>query len=127
MTRVEQPAASSYLNPGQQQEQQLGSAIYTVWKCPACEYVKSDSHYKRSRFSACPQCNYRTLDVSNIVKVKPTEYATGLREVSQTCRYCEYSYLNSIILPMIVASSGGDGGGDFGGGASDGGGASGSW
>jgi uncharacterized protein len=133
MTRVEQTAGSSYLNPGQQQEQQLGSAVYVVWKCPACEAVKSEPHYKRSGFSMCPGCDCRTLDVSDIVKVQPTESAAGLREVSQTCRYCDYRYLDSIILPMIVASSGDGGGSDWGGGSdfagdgSDGGGASGSW
>lgn len=124
-----------YLQKGQITEEEIGVADYDVWANDndaddilILRYSKSNYRYRR-----CPKCNYITYYNSHSQTiVSPTYSSTGLKEVTNECKSCNYHETKRVTIPMLTrsSSSGGSSGGggrSWGGGSSGGGGAGVSW
>jgi uncharacterized protein len=117
------------LQKGQQTEERLGSVDYDVWQCQSCGDVTIEA-YKSwfSRFGACRECGFKTVQGSEHVTQQPTYSSTGLANVDYHCLNCDARYSVTRTIPMKTRSSSSSGSSSsFGGGSSSGGGASGSW
>ena len=131
-----------FLDPAEQIEERIGSVDYDVWACLTCESVLKIRYGKLwTRYSRCPQCEYKTRSKITRTLVRPTEYSGGRVQVEERCAHCTYYDRHTYRTPRIVRSSSsssgsgfgggggsfGGGGSGFGGGSSSGGGASGGW
>lgn len=126
----------AYLQKGQITEEEIGVADYDVWANDndaddilILRYSKSNYRYRR-----CPKCSYITYYNSHSQTiVSPTYSSTGLKEVTNECKSCNYHETKRVTIPMLTrssssgGSSGGGGGRGWGGGSSGGGGAGVSW
>ena len=146
MVLLEEDQDDSFLDPGEQLEERLGSVDYDVWACLQCEQVRR-FRYGRffTRFSHCPKCNYVTVNKIEKVLVQANYSHGGKVRVIEDCHHCSYLRRYSYRTPKLVkpksnsssSSFGGGGGGGgfgggssssgFGGGSSSGGGAGGGW
>jgi uncharacterized protein len=79
------------------------------------------------RFSRCPQCGERGLQVTRHTLDQATRHSTGHGEKTVSCPHCGYSATTSFTIPRRRASTSSSSGGSFSGGSSSGGGASGRW
>ena len=126
MRRLGETEDDRLLARGRQLEEAVKSVDYDVWVCGQC-----DEHivipYKRLSFtySECPKCRHRTLKTSTKVLKAATYTSTGLKRVTKTCRNCQHSEIQQVVIPIRTRSSSGSGGGGGGGGSSFGGGSSG--
>ena len=124
-----------YLQQGQITEEEIGVADYDVWANDNDEgdllilrYSKGNLKYRR-----CPKCNYITYYNSHSQTIISATYSsTGLKEVVNDCKSCNYHDVKRVAIPMLTRSSSsgggsGGGGGSWGGGSSGGGGAGASW
>jgi uncharacterized protein len=113
-------------------EEQLGSMNYIVWVCDQCD-AKQTVPRRRwfTQYEQCPKCKRRTVKKQSVQRVAPTYSSTGEREVTRTCKNCQWTKTVTEVIPVLVrssssgSSSGGGGGGGGGGGSSFGGGSSG--
>ncbi len=128
----------AFLDPPERIEERIGSVDYDVWACLACETVLKIRYGKLwTRYSRCPQCEYKTRSKISRTIVQATTYSGGRVQVTEQCANCNYFDRHTYATPRIVKSSssssgfggggGGGGGSGFGGGGSSGGGASGGW
>jgi uncharacterized protein len=120
-----------HLNEGERTEEKLKSVDYDVWYCEKCEHVTIEA-YKSwfSRYSACRNCGYKTLEGTTTILHQATKSTTGSKRIDYSCRNCDEQYSVTKVIPMVTessSSSSGGGSSSFGGGSSSGGGASGSW
>lgn len=120
-----------HLNEGERTEEELESVDYDVWYCESCEHVTIEA-YKSwfSRFSACRNCNYKTLEGTTTILRSATTSSTGSKRIDYQCHNCDEEYSVTKVIPKVSessSSSSGGGSSSFGGGSSSGGGASGSW
>lgn len=127
-----------YLEKGQITEEEIGVADYDVWANDndagdllILRYSKGNLKYRR-----CPKCNYITYYNSHSQTIiSPTYSSTGLKEVTNDCKSCNYHEVKRVTIPMLTRSSssgggssgGGGGSRSWGGGSSGGGGAGASW
>jgi Beta-propeller domains of methanol dehydrogenase type len=77
----------------------------------------------RGRFTRCPNCGGRGLDVTREISTQATRKTTGQGVWIRRCPHCGWTGRESFTIPTRGRSSGGS----FGGGHSSGGGASGRW
>ncbi len=154
MRKVDEVNDNSYLSPGQDLEEQLGSVDYDVWLCPECNELDIEPYVSRiSAFKPCPRCGVRAyaLTRDRIIQA-PTTRSKGMGVREYTCRNCGYHHDDHYDIPRredntavaglaagaILGSAlgsrggggsfgGGIGGGGFGGGLTGGGGATGGW
>ncbi|MDX2070619.1 MAG: TPM domain-containing protein [Haliscomenobacter sp.] len=126
----------AYLEKGQITEEEIGVADYDVWANDddgedllILRYSKSNLKYRR-----CPKCNYITYYNSHSQTIiSPTYSSTGLKEVVNDCKSCNYHEVKRVTIPMLTrsssssGSSSGGGGRSWGGGSSGGGGGGVSW
>lgn len=77
------------------------------------------------RFTRCPECGQRGLDISRHVQHAATYSTTGSGEKIIACPHCGHHATSSYTIPRRSRSS--SSGSSFGGGSSSGGGASGRW
>ena len=118
-----------HLNEGERTEEELKSVDYDVWLCPDCEHLTIEA-YKSwfSRYSACRNCNYKTLEGTTTILQSATTTSTGRKRIDYECHHCTENYSVTKTIPKVSKSSSSSGGSSsFGGGSSSGGGASGSW
>lgn len=119
-------------------EMSIKSIIYTVFKCPYCEYFKIMPEVIWSKYTYCPACNTKALYVTRREEVKPPTYnESGLEYIYKECLYCKKKYRDSKVIRRLEdkeydsanrSSSGSSANsGSFGGGRSGGGGATSSW
>jgi len=129
MVRLEEEWDDNHLQPGQLTEERIGSVDYDVWQCKKCQHVTIEA-YKSwfTRYGACRECGFRTVQGTENVVVSPTYTSTGTAEVDYHCMNCDARYTVTRTIPMKTRSeSSSSGGSSFGGGSSSGGGASGRW
>ena len=126
MRRYLEETEDGSLSAGQLMEEQLASVDYDVWYCDHCDHVTIEG-YKAwfSRYGACRECGFRTLEGESRVTRPATRTTTGLRKTDCKCRNCHAEYVVTASIPVI--SNSGSSSGGRGGGSSSGGGASGSW
>lgn len=137
MLRLSELEDDAYLDAGQCKEEELGSIDYDVWYCGTCDSHSVERYRKWfSGLTECPQCGYRTLDVTRRTIRSATEYSTGQGEETSDCRHCKYSNHETYTIPRIQKSSSSSSWGSsssssssssFGGGSSSGGGGGASW
>jgi uncharacterized protein len=127
MVRLSEAADDAWLAHGQKVEESIYSKDYDVWYCKTDDHVMIVG-YRRwlSGFSACPNCNFRTLHSKRTVMKTATKSSTGRARIEYNCRNCDHSYTEFVTIAKISGSSSSSGS-SFGGGSSSGGGASGSW
>lgn len=89
MVRLDEVAGEAHLDEGQRLERKLGSVPHEVWECPRCQTHSISSEAPiRSKYSKCPQCHYRTEELtSNLTKV-PTASTMGVRQAKSECHHC---------------------------------------
>lgn len=131
-----------HLNKPERIEERIGSVDYDVWGCRSCEEVIK-FRYGRffTRYSSCPQCNYKTRSkIERTLRAATTSHGGRVR-VDENCAHCDYRETYTYSTPRLQKSTssgsgfssgggfsgGGGGGSGFGGGSSSGGGASGGW
>lgn len=132
---VSEAEEDMYLEKGQITEEEIGVADYDVWVSAddaddilILRYSKGNKQYRR-----CPKCNFITYYNSRSQTIiSPTYSSTGLKEVTNDCKNCNYHDVKRVTIPMLTRSSSsggssGGGGGSWGGGSSGGGGAGVSW
>ena len=147
MVRLDEQQDDQFLSEPEVLEERLGSVDYDVWACYACEYVDKLRYGAFfTRYSTCPECQYRTKIKYENTLVAATTTRRGRIRVTERCEFCSYKHSYTYSTPKIVESSSssssssagfggwggssggfGSGGSGFGGGSSSGAGASGRW
>ncbi|MCK0097238.1 TPM domain-containing protein [Yoonia sp. F2084L] len=127
MRRYLEETEDDSLSPGQLMEERLESVDYDVWYCESCDHVTIEGYRAWfSRYGACRECKFRTVEGDSRVVQSATYSSTGLRETDYNCHHCQARYTVTTTIPRKKRSSS-SGGSSRGGGRSSGGGASGSW
>ncbi|WP_108813331.1 TPM domain-containing protein [Loktanella sp. Alg231-35] len=127
MRRYLEETEDGSLSAGQLAEERLESVDYDVWYCDRCEHVTIEAYRKWfSRYGACRECGFRTVEGDSRTIRSATYSSTGLRETDYNCHHCNAHYTVQKTIPKKTRSSSSSSGGR-GGGSSSGGGASGSW
>ncbi|MFZ5963617.1 TPM domain-containing protein [Thalassococcus sp. BH17M4-6] len=126
MTRLDEDWDDNHLQQGQILEETLKSVDYDVWHCDKCGHVTVEA-YKAwfSRYGACRQCGFRTVEGDETILRSATTSSSGLKRIDYSCHHCGDAYSVERVIPRKSKSSSGSS--SFGGGRSSGGGASGSW
>ncbi|MEO0905112.1 MAG: TPM domain-containing protein [Pseudomonadota bacterium] len=128
MRRYLEETEDDSLSPGQLMEEQLESVDYDVWYCDRCGHVTIEGYRAWfSRYGACRECNFRTVEGDSRVVKSATYSSSGLRRTDYHCHHCDARYSVTKTIPRKTKSSSSRSGGSRGGGRSSGGGASGSW
>ncbi len=128
MRRLNETKDDFYLTQGQQVEEALESKDYDVWYCVEDDHTMILGYRNWFTFySACKNCNFRTLHSERTVITSATTSSTGIARVDYNCRNCQHSYSEKVIIPKKSKSSSSSSSSSFSGGSSSGGGASGSW
>ncbi len=131
MRLLDEDADNAKLDLGQGVEEQVGSIDYDVWVCECGESMVFPHASWFSKFSACRVCKRKTARSETVTIDPPTTTSTERAERRFTCKACDATWTEAVVLPIIVpasSSSGGGGGGDssFGGSGSTSGGGGGS-
>jgi uncharacterized protein len=91
MHQLDQEAAKSHLEPGQQTEQAIRAVAYDVWACPQAHYLPLGYLNPDSEVTPCPACHYRTLAKG---RLRPVQIATTTAEGwgwrVQQCHFCQH-------------------------------------
>lgn len=129
MRRYLEETEDNSLSPGQLVEERLESVDYDVWYCDRCDHVTIEGYRAWfSRYGACRECHYRTVEGDSRTVQAATYSSSGLRETDYSCHHCKARYTVQTTIPRKTRSSSSSSGGrSRGGGRSSGGGASGSW
>ncbi len=140
MRKLDEGEEDNYLEKGQITEEDIQSVDYDVWITDNADDILILRYEKRfSKYSACPECNYKAYFQSRSETIQAATYSsTGTRELTFTCKNCNYTHAKFETIPMKTRSSsggggsfrssgGGGGGGSWGSGRSGGGGAGVSW
>ncbi len=120
-----------FLQAGEILEQQLKSVDYQFYHCKGCNYERRlvvDSWL--SGYSKCDECGYKTVESTSVIVSHSTLFSTGLKEVTEDCKFCDYHLVREETIPMDIemsSDSDDESDGDFSGGSSGGGGAGSSW
>jgi uncharacterized protein len=132
MIRLGETADDEHLDQGERLEEKLKTVDYDIWICPTCDYALKVSYRAWfSSYSKCPKCERRTLQTRHKTIVAATTSHAGQRQVTETCRNCQWTRSYMQAIPRIQTSSGsssgggsrgGGGGSSFGGGSAGGGG-----
>ncbi len=152
MLLLDESQEDAHLTAGEKTEEDLKSADYDVWACPACDKVLKLRHGTFfTRYRRCPKCNFVTGSTSTRTVTQATSLIMGQIQVDETCANCSYFKSTTHWTPMIAdtsnvsyssfadsgsvtdfssavdSSSSSSDSGSSGGGSTDGGGSSGSW
>lgn len=129
MRRYLEETEDDSLSPGQLVEEQLESVDYDVWYCERCDHVTIEGYRAWfSRYGACRECSFRTVEGDSRVVKSATYSSSGLRKTDFDCHHCNAQYTVTKTIPRKTKSkSSSSSGRSRGGGRSSGGGASGRW
>ncbi len=128
MRRYLEEMEDDSLSAGQLVEEHLESVDYDVWYCDRCDHVTVEAYRAWfSKYGACRECNFRTVEGDSRVVRSASYSSSGLRETDYNCHHCNAQYTTQSVIPRKTKSSSSSGGSSRGGGRSSGGGASGSW
>ncbi len=131
MRRCLEETEDDKLSAGQLVEERLESVDYDVWYCDQCNHVKVEAYRAwLSRYGACRECGFRTLEGDTRTLRRATYSSTGLQETDYNCHHCQAHYTVQRTIPKKTKSSSSGSSrssSSRGGGRSSGGGASGSW
>ena len=130
MRRYLEETEDDSLSEGQIVEEHLKSIDYDVWYCDRCDHVTVEAYRAwSSRYGACRDCGFRTVEGDSRTIRSATYSSSGLRKTDYTCHHCSARYTVESTIPKKTKNSSSSGGrsGGRGGGRSSGGGASGSW
>ncbi|EBA14148.1 TPM domain-containing protein [Roseobacter sp. CCS2] len=128
MRRYLEETEDDSLSPGQLMEEQLESVDYDVWYCNSCDHLTIEGYRAWfSRYGACRECGFRTVEGDSRVVKSATYSSTGLRETDYSCHHCDAQYTITSTIPKRKRSTSSSSSGSRGGGRSSGGGASGNW
>lgn len=135
MRKLNEGGEDEYLEKGQITEEDIQSVDYDVWITDNADDILILRYEKRfSKYSPCPKCSFKAYYQSRSETIQAATYhSTGTRELTFSCKNCNYAHSKRETIPMKTRSSSGGGigrsggGGSWGGGRSGGGGAGVSW
>ncbi|MEO1258863.1 MAG: TPM domain-containing protein [Bacteroidota bacterium] len=135
MRKLSEEEEDEYLEKGQITEEEIKSVNYDVWITDNADDILILRYERQfTKYDPCPECHFKTYYKSHSEVVQAATYhSTGTRELTYSCKNCNYSHIKFETIPMKTRSSGGGssgssgGGGSWGGGSSGGGGAGVSW
>lgn len=134
MRKLNENEEDDYLEKGQITEEDIQSVDYDVWVTDNADDILILRYEKRfTKYSSCPECGFKTYYQAHSEVVQAATYSsTGRRELTFSCKNCNYCHVKYETIPMKTRSSSGGGssgggGGSWGGGSSGGGGAGVSW
>lgn len=134
MRKLNENEEDDYLEKGQITEEDIKSVDYDVWVTDNADDILILRYEKRfTKYSPCPECGFKTYYRAHSEVVQAATYSsTGRRELTFSCKNCNYCQVKYETIPMKTRSSSGSGGGSggggsWGGGSSGGGGAGVSW
>ncbi|HNR72817.1 MAG TPA: TPM domain-containing protein [Cyclobacteriaceae bacterium] len=139
---------NNFLTDKQQFEAKIESATYYIWQCKGCASTLIERNpSNKNYFERCMKCGVMAFQSTLKTIRLASQKQTGLQLKVGTCKYCNYTEEQELILPKLQkhgknynsdrtsddsgsswsSSSGSDSGGSWGGGDSGGGGASSRW
>lgn len=137
MRKLNEGEEDVYLEKGQITEEDLQSVDYDVWITDNADDILILRYEKWfSKYKPCPECGFKAYYQSHSETIRPATYtSSGTRQLTFSCKNCNYTHRKMETIPMKTRSSssgsgsrlGGGGGGSWGGGRSGGGGAGVSW
>jgi uncharacterized protein len=127
MRKLNEGEEDEFLQKGQITEEDIQSVDYDVWITDDADDILILRYEKRfSKYSPCPECGFKAYYQSRSETIQAATYhSTGTRELSFSCKNCNYAHSKRETIPMLTRSSSGSGSGSSGGGGSWGGGSSG--
>ncbi len=117
MVLLDEQQDDRYLDPPEVIEERIGSVDYDVWACMACDHVVKYRYGKwLTRYSRCPQCQYKTHSRISRVLVQATTSRGGRVRVTEDCENCTFHKTYTYATPRLpkptkIKTSGGWGGG----------------
>ncbi|MFK8056001.1 MAG: YgcG family protein [Saprospiraceae bacterium] len=137
MRRLSRSQEDEFLEHGNTIEEKIGSIDHDVWVTKDRSEVLILPYAKRmSGYTACPSCSYKTYKMTKSKTItRATTSRSGKRELTFSCKACQFQKKEIKVIPRKSNSSsgggsfssGGGGGSSFGGGSSGGGGSGASW
>ena len=101
----------SYLDNGQQSEQNINSVDYDAWTCANQHFLPLGYVNPASPALPCPACHYRTLLLQKLDTVKRTSTtAAGWGWSVSECCYCHHQVKEKKIIPRLLMQPTGGGG-----------------
>ncbi len=105
MKLVDETTRNQYLDEGQRKEVEIGSLRYKVWLCRKCGHHTPESRPKSYKIEQCPECNYRTVDVTTRTERASTRSRKGRERVHKKCQYCNYTNNSTRTIPRKKRST----------------------
>ena len=150
LTQLDVSQLETHLTKSEKVAKDLRNTVYEGWTCDRCypegpklaarrpRQIPQGMHLRAyvtgSASLECPTCREITMTSTSRVIRHPTEYSTGERLVTKTCKCCGNVTQTTEIIPRVQksssggsGSSGGSSSGSSGGGSSGGGGAGRGW
>ena len=133
MRKLSEDEEDTFLEKGQITEEDIRSVDYDVWITDNADDILILRYERQfSKYGPCPECQFKTYYKIHSEVIKAATYhSTGTRELTYSCKNCNYSHVKFETIPRKTRSnsggSGGGGGGSWGGGSSGGGGGGVSW
>ncbi|WP_177230410.1 YgcG family protein [Chitinophaga sp. CF118] len=106
MQLLKKKGKSKFLQEGQLAEEKIGSVVYDVWYCKACDKTKVlgyDSPILKA--VQCPKCNNKTLrDTRKVVTKHPTKSSKGEGMQYSECKFCNHTEKVPYVIAMLSSS-----------------------
>ncbi len=108
MQKLDSTVVLPYLSQAEQVAQNLGSVKFEGWQCSNCypHLTGSGIHIRGyitvfNRFSNCPTCQELTVERSDRILQSATTHSQGIRQVTQRCHCCSYSWETEETIPCV--------------------------
>ena len=106
MPKVSEAEEDKHLDAGQEKEEEIGSASWSVHCCQTCDVVRTFSRYTTfSGYKKCGKCKYRTSKSSRKTISRPTRTSTGLATVTSSCKHCGAHSVRNVTLSKLPPPS----------------------
>lgn len=105
MVRLGEAADGAHVTSGQRVENPTRSVDYDVWTCPTCPHVdKIRSTALFTTTARCPKCGSLTRSRTVSRSKSPTSWSSGLEEIREGCRHCDYTTKSIRVVPRLDTS-----------------------
>ena len=105
MVRLGEAADGAHVTSGQRVKNPTRSVDYDVWTCPTCPHVdKIRSTALFTTSARCPKCSSLTRSTTVSRRKSPTSWSSGLEEIREGCRRCDYTLRSIRVVPRLDTS-----------------------
>jgi len=106
MKLLSEEEEDAHLDEGMQEEENLFSVNYDVWKDEETGYVKIEKYAGHLLATACPECNYQTLKLQREEIIRqPSGSIPGEVMKHFKCAYCGYKARKTVSLNSNMEAS----------------------